>query len=273
LIVSAGRSGTTLLRSMLVAGGQIAIPPETWLLDKLPARFLSAQGLGWEDLSRLVISSFESHAHYHLWETNLYPAYEQAMALPKEQRSLARLIDLTYRMYAARNFPDATDWGDQSPLHTFYIPWIRAVFPQAKFLHLIRDGRDAIASMVERFGPGYLEEGTIRWMKSIECVNRFRKNPGTAQLLEIRYEDLVSHAPEMLQAISEYAGIAYSRKMLDYWKLPSTVEHKYYTGHRNLSKPVFASSVGSWKERLTPEQQSYVLNKTSALLVSLGYPV
>jgi protein-tyrosine sulfotransferase len=273
LIISSGRSGTTLLRSMLVAGGQIAIPPETQFLHRLPVKFLSAQGLGWQDLCHLVISSFESHHHYFQWETNLYSAYNRTMSLPEKERSLARIIDIVFTTYAEQRFPAATVWGDQSPVHTFYLSWIKPVFPRAKFLHLVRDGRDVISSMVERRGPAYLEEAVYRWMKSIECVRTLRKSSDSSQLLEVRYEDLVSQPTETLRKVSEYAGITYSPKMLDYWKLPSTIEYKYHVHHRNLSRPVFASSVGKWRDRLTPEQQKYVMSRVSTLLESLGYEI
>lgn len=273
LIISAGRSGTTLLRSMLVAGGQIAIPPETQILHKLPVKFLSTQGLGWDDLSRLVISSFESHPLFHEWDASLHPAYERAIALPQKERSLVRLIDIVYTTYAAQKFPAATMWGDQSPLHTLFLPWIQPIFPKAKYLHLLRDGRDVVASAVEKEGPANLAPATYRWAKSIECVAKLRNDLGDNQLLEIRYEDLVMHPEQTLQSVSNYAGISYSQKMLDYWKLPSTVEHKYHEHHRNLNQPVFTASIGKWKERLTQEQQRYVLGKISKLLENLGYPL
>lgn len=270
-IISAGRSGTTLLRSMLVAGDQIAIPPETQILHQMAVKFLSAQGLGWPDLSRLVIASFESHHHYFQWDTNLFPAYEQAIALPKKEYSLARLIDIVYTLYADKNFPGATVWGDQSPLHTFYLPWIQPVFPKARYLHMLRDGRDVISSMVERRGPAYLEDATRRWIKSIDCVAKLRKNIDAKQFLEVRYEDLVTEPTQTLQKVCNYIGISYAQKMLDFWKLPSTLEHKHHSFHRNLSNPVFTSSRGKWRERLTEKQQKYVVGETSALLESLGY--
>jgi hypothetical protein len=102
-------------------------------------------------------------------------------------------------------------------------------------------------------------------------VQALRKNIGPNQLLEIRYEELVAHPAEVLELISGHMGIEYTAKMLDYWKLPSTLEYKYQVHHRNLNKPVFTSSVGKWKERLTQEQQIYVMSKISNLLETLGY--
>jgi len=81
-IISCGRSGTTLMRSMLVAGGQIAIPMETQVIHLLPMKFKSAHGKGWKNQVAEVISTFEIHPNFPLWNTNLADAYQNAIALP-----------------------------------------------------------------------------------------------------------------------------------------------------------------------------------------------
>jgi protein-tyrosine sulfotransferase len=270
-IISAGRSGTTLLRSMLVAGEQMAIPPETQIIHSLALRFLNFQFAGWDDLCALVVGSFERHQHFKLWETNLGPAYEILQALPDNQRSLARIIDTVFMTYGAQQFPNAITWGDQSPIHTFYLPWIYPTFPEAKYLHLLRDGRDVISSMVARRSAGYLEHGTYRWKTSINRVAAFRKVARPDQFLEVRYESLVSQPEETLRQISSFSGIDYTPRMLDYWKLPSTLEHRHHEHHRNIGKPVTTDSIGKWRERLTPEQQAYILSKITGELRQLGY--
>jgi protein-tyrosine sulfotransferase len=269
-IISAGRSGTTLLRSMLVAGGQIAIPPETQVIPAAVRRFLSLQHLGWTDLSRLIVALFESRALFSLWEINLYPAYQATVHLPETERSLARVIDEVIKLYATQHFPEAGIWGDQSPINTLYLPWVRRTFPQAKYLHLLRDGRDAISSMVGT-GRTDLARATERWVISVKYALRLQNRLGPDQFLEVRYEDLVSEPAKSLKRICTFVGIDYHTQMLDYWKLPTTIEHKHFDYHRNIGRPVFTSSIGGWAERLSSEEQEYVLLKTSDLLQRFGY--
>ena len=111
LILSSGRAGTTLLRSMLAAGNQIAIPPETQVLYKAVLKFSTLQHLEWGDLCRLIIALFESHSNFKMWQANLAPAYCQAIELPPHERSLARLIDAVFQCYAAEKFPEARVLG------------------------------------------------------------------------------------------------------------------------------------------------------------------
>ena len=274
-IISAGRSGTTLLRSMLVVGGQIAIPPETQVIHIAVRKFLSLRHIGWADLCRVIVSLFESHNLFHMWGVNLYPVYRKVIYLPKKERCLARIVDEVFMCYAAQQFPDATVWGDQSPIYTFFLPRIFSVFPHAKYLHLVRDGRDAIASLVERGrllkGGMSLEEATYRWVTSVERVWSLQRRLSDNQFLEVRYENLVSEPAETLKKVCKFIGVEYKASMLDFWKSPTTIEHKYNEYHRNLSKPVFTDSIGKWTERLSPDEQQYVLAKTSGLLQRLGY--
>lgn len=254
---------------MLVVSGQIAIPPETQVIPRVVRRYLALQLLGWSDVCRLIVALFESHRLFHMWDISLHPVYRTVVNLPEDERCLARVIDEIFKCYAAQKFPKATMWGDQSPINTFYWPWIYRTFPHARFLHLLRDGRDAIASLVER-GLS-LEDATNRWIGSVEQCRALQNYVAAGQYLEVRYEALVSKPTETLQRICMFVGVEYDARMLDFWKSPTTIEHRYQDYHRNLGRSIFTDSIGSWKERLSPEQQEYVLAKTVDWLEYLGY--
>ena len=258
-IISSGRSGTTLLRSMLVASGQISIPPETQNIHTLAVKFLAYHGLKWQDLSRLVLADFESHHNFFMWEINLAPLYPSVIDLPEEKRSLAKIIDSIYMFYAAEKFPEAKLWGDQSPIYTFHLNTIQKIFPQTKFIHMIRDGRDVVASKVEKDGNTSLIEAIFRWKKSIQLTTKFQNETPPNRFLEVRYENLVKEPEKILLDICRFIGIAFDPLMLEYWRLPSTVEYKHNSFHQNLSKPVFSSSIGKWRERLSQEQIDFML--------------
>jgi hypothetical protein len=259
------------MRSMLVAGGQIAIPVETQILHILPVKFLTYQGMKWEDLSRLIISEFESRWNFDHWNTNLAPIYRRVQNLPNPQRSLAKIIDEVYKAYASANFPKAYCWGDQSPIHTFYLPYISSIFPQAKYLHMLRDGRDVVSAVLEQKGEKYIHQAIYRWKSSLKNVKKLRKRLPPNQFFEARYENLVTRPQDILQQISNYIGIGYDARMLDFWKLPSTIEHRYYDRHQDLRKPLFTDGIGIWKKKLSKDHQDLVINSISGELRELGY--
>lgn len=269
-IVGAGRSGTTLIRSMLAAGGEVAIPVETQILHTLPVKFVAYRGLGWEDLCRLIIANFESHPDFSRWETNLAAVYQRVIQLDKPQRSLARLIHEVYREYAAQHFPEAARWGDQSPINTFYWKNIDKMFPEARYIHMLRDGRDVVASLSDRFGQGIIPTAVQRWKTSIQVTENLQSRVGSRFLL-VRYEEITQNTKPVLQKVCDFLDIAFSNQMLDFYKSPSTIENRYDTFHANLGKPVFTSSIGAWKSRLPLEVQDDVNRALAKELAKMGY--
>jgi hypothetical protein len=254
---------------MLVAGGQVAIPPESQVIGLAARRYLSLQFIGWPDLAQLIVALFERQGNFELWKTNLYPAHLKVVCLPPDERSLARIIDEVFRCYVDQRFPEAVMWGDKSPINAFNLPRLLAMFPTARYLHLLRDGRDAISSMMARGRA--LKTATRRWVTSVEQVVALQPRVPPRRFLEVRYEQLVSEPETTLPRICAFLDVGYTSRMLDFWKLPSTIQHEHYEHHRNLGKPVFTDSIGRWSERLSKADQEYVLSRTSHFLRRFGY--
>lgn len=269
-IISAGRSGTTLLRSMLVIGKEISIPPESYIIPTSIRTYHMGQiRKSWSDICRYIVSLFENHPSISLWNVDFSPVYQILASLPDGERSLARIIDEVFMHYAGQHFPGVKLWGDQTPLNTLYLPWIRRTFPNAKYLHLVRDGRDTIASYIDKGET--VERASRRWILSVQQARKLAQQLDRKQFLEVKYESLVRNPDKTLSIICNFVGINYQSTMLDFWREPTTIEHRYLAHHKNLAKPLFTDSIGRWRERLTRNEQSYVIAKTSSLLQEFGY--
>lgn len=268
--VSAGRSGTTLLRSMLVAGGEIAMPPQSYVLNSVVLQFQSMQEQNWATLTRLALSLFEAHEHFERWEFDMKPVYQKARALPQSQQTFASLINLLFMSYAEEYFPDAITWGDQSIENTIYVQWLAQAFPNAFYVHVLRDGRDVVASWVEQGRE--LDDAIDQWIESLRKVDMLQKKIPASQYHEVRYETLVTDPKTALQSLCGVIGISYSDDMLKHHQKKTTVEHRYDEKlHGNLKKAVFKSSVGGWRSRLTDAQQDRVQERLSPFLIAQKY--
>lgn len=137
IVVGVPRSGTTLLRMMIDAHSVIAIPPETGFLPSLAD--LDPE----QDASRTALDIITA---LHTW-----PDFGMdAVAL---RETLDRLSPITpadaartfYRTYAARFKKHR--WGDKTPTYGSSIDRIAALLPEARFIHIIRDGRDVMVSV------------------------------------------------------------------------------------------------------------------------------
>jgi hypothetical protein len=212
-IVGSPRSGTTLLRFMLDAHPELAIPPETGFLRF--ARELEGEGQGEEIRGKLfaLVVSFPPSA----------PAWEDFGISSEELRKRLEALDpftvadgvrLFYRMYAERF--DKPRWGDKTPLHCREMPWIEELLPEAHFIHLVRDGRDASLSLRRTwFSPGSDVETLARyWLENVEAARE--GGAAVRHFLEVRYEDLVAKPEPVLRRICDFLDLAYRDEMLRY---------------------------------------------------------
>ncbi len=272
-IIGAARSGNTLLRALLVGHSAIAIPPESYVLGSIARKWDRLNFLDWEDLVKTVIGEFESHPEFHTWQTELWPVYEQLLQLDKEQRSLAIILDTIYRHYATTQSPGATVWGDKTPLNTERIFLIDRVFPGARYIHMLRDGRDAVSSAVKAkmFG-GSVEAACEQWLMRVRNARELGDKIGSPRYMELRYEDLAFDPQSAVQWICTFLGVEFEKQMMDnsetFKKMGDTTALDH---HAAVGLPVNTGSIGKWKERLTPRQIELMKPLLRDELKSTGY--
>jgi hypothetical protein len=271
-IIGSGRSGTTVLRSMLVAGGEVAVPPESFVLPEVIALYKVYGFLPWEQVVKLVIGSFEAHPLYASdWGIDLAPVHREAAALAPARRNLATIIDLIYRHFMREKEGKELRWGDKTPYNAVALPEILEVFPNAQFLHILRDGRDCVSSGLDARIRRDIESAASRWLRDVAACRAFGEALDSARFLEIRYENLVHEPEATLATVCRFLGIRYQEEMLGFYRIASQLGDGYHPHHRNLHNPLSNSSVGKWRERLTPAQQDRVRDILGSTLKQLGY--
>jgi hypothetical protein len=99
-------------------------------------------------------------------------------------------------------------WGDKTPDYCNHLPLIYDLFPDAQFLHVIRDGRDvAHSTFTTGFGPKNAYEAASAWRKTLDSVDRFRHTLPPSAFREIRYEELVRDPAGVLRRVAQFLGI------------------------------------------------------------------
>lgn len=162
IIVGAPRAGTTLLRFMLDSHPEIAIPPETGFLTRC-AEFVNQDAI--------TCAEFHDALTHHppqmrTWTDFGIPAEDFWAALQKiEPFTVTEGYRTFYKLYIARFHKPR--WGGKSPHNIFYLPQIEKILPEAHFIHIIRDGRDAALSLRPLwFSPGSeIETLATYWYK------------------------------------------------------------------------------------------------------------
>jgi protein-tyrosine sulfotransferase len=247
-IVSSGRSGTTLLRKKLSEYSSLHIPPESDdLIPRNAKHFIINHQKGWTQLTQDIFSIFKSSPCFKYWHIDLDKLAPVVNEMPPDERSYANLLDRIYRYHSGDKAPFLMTWGDKTPLLIYFLPWLRAVFPSAKYIHLYRDGRAVVSSMMKH--QGYtLQRAAIRWRDSIKLFESHKRLVTTSDILEIRYEDFVSDPENQINHILAFLnvpeeGYKSTREVL--------LGDDVLPHHVNLAKPVTKDHVDSWRDELS----------------------
>src|SRR5687767_7251824 len=140
-VVGVSRSGTTLLRLMLDAHPQLTIPPETHFVPEL-IRAAGRRRASAEGLAEIIVSQ-RQWGDFGVDEAELRLRLE---ALDRVEPAGA--LRAFYGLYAEKQ--GKPRWGDKTPIYVEHMRGIAKALPEARFVHLIRDGRDVALSRIRR---------------------------------------------------------------------------------------------------------------------------
>jgi hypothetical protein len=264
-IVGYGRSGTTLLRAMLDAHPQVAIPDESHFVVPILRRRRRYERGGGFDAERFA-ADLVGHFGFRGW--NLPPDEARAAFRAEPPRSVSEGLRLAYRLYARRH--GKPRYGDKTPIHVLHVPLLAEGFPEARFVHVIRDGRDVACSYLEQsFGPSTVAEAAVRWKRAIRRGRRAGRRLGPARYRELRYEELVEDPDPHLQDVCTFLDLAFDPAMLRYHERDRVaLERPHY---RNVARPP-TRGLRDWRREMPPGAVATFEAIAGGLLEDLGYP-
>jgi hypothetical protein len=170
---------------------------------------------------------------------------------------------------------DAIRWGDKTPLYVRYIPVIAEIFPEAQFIHVIRDGRDATLSAQQKWGLAqfwYMDNYYLlqNWKTNVAAGRRDGSLLQNSQYLEIHYEQLVKHPEKILRKVCNFLDEIYYPEMLDFDHLAIRVGAGP-DDHTEVMQPISESSIGRWRTQMSSFEKRMADLVAGSLLDELGY--
>ena len=280
-VVGATRSGTTLFRLMLDAHPEVGIPSETHFFHKLVKRSERR-----EISPGLLADTIITHKRWG--DFRLDPDELRARFDAIEPFNLADALRSFYSLYAEKQ--GKTRWGDKTPGYLRYMRRIEWVLPEARFIHMIRDGRDVALSVLPmNWGPSTITEAAELW---VERVTLARENGRTvSHYMEIKYEDLITETEPILRDVAGFLELPWDNAMLDYHEraeerlkekardLPRKSSRgdqpaaARMASHAMAKKPPDPKRIGRWRTEMSPEDRDEYESVAGDLLAELGYPV
>jgi len=233
-IVGPVRSGSTFLRLMLDSHPLITNPGECdFLFDmvgddgKLPS--MTAY-IDWLSANRIFVAK-------NLIVDTALPYTELVRSFAKQLTPEKKILTMNIHRHFHR---------------------IPAIFPEARYIRLLRDPRDVARSCIGMGWVGHVYYGVDIWTEAERSWQRLRKTLKPDQYLEIRYEDLVNDVATGLKAICGFLGLPYSDQMMSY-----ASKSTYAPPDKSLSY--------QWKKKYTRRELQLVEHKIGSQLPALGY--
>lgn len=248
-ILGSPRSGTSLLSRMIDSHENLVVPNES-LVFKMFSPALSLYG----DLDRRsnqerLLRDVLSTRVIQYWTP---PATFDEIAPLIHHSGFAGVIEALIRSRARHE--DLRAWGEKSPGHAYYWQVIRTIFPEAKVIHILRDGRDVASSIVKaRMGPASYYAAGRMWCDYLDKIEHIRSCSREDTFFELRYEELLSEPAIHLRRICEFLGVPYSESMLRFHKTDTNYQTDA-TNLENLTKPLIVSNKEKWRKNLTERQ-------------------
>jgi hypothetical protein len=254
------RSGTTLLRVMLDRHSQLAVPDETYFVPQLADRHLRRVEAETflDDVQRVVE-----------WDLPL----DRLRARVRDGMPVGEAIGAVYALYAEEQ--GKPRWGDKTPMYMQNLRLLDRLFPDARYIHLIRDGRDAALSflampngiMTETWmQPSSAADFACQWRTEVAAARSLGRRVGS-RYLEVRYEDVVEDAEVVLRRVCTFAGLEYEPAMADY---AGNVDVSAKPHQQRLLQPP-TRGVRDWRAQMSAADVTAFERVAGDLLRELGY--
>jgi hypothetical protein len=247
-VIGSPRSGTTLLRLVLDSHPRISCGEETHFLRSLEA----IVGRDWP-----LVETYGLPRTW--WLARIRELYEAFQREVLAASGKAR-------------------WAEKDPTYTLHLPFIEALFPNARYVHLVRDGHDVVASFRDRWGyRSAVRAARSEWARYVQAAMALGERLGPERFLEVPYEHLVADPERETRRLFAFLGEEWHASVIDFdpSEHAATERYRWFTAQRRRAGgedgTIYRSRVGTGGRSLDPLLRSLLRRRHARLLRQLGY--
>lgn len=247
------RSGTTLGRALVGAHPQIASPQrECHILLGIRKRKSLKEAF--------ELSDSEISVLFSKWPDRV------------------QFIENVFKLYM--NKYDKPLISVKAPVHIHFIDELFHYFPNMKFIHIIRDGRDTACSLRTypkrklvdgKFVPNNTRHPFDYCVRTwVSAINRGFAARNYSNYIEIQYEDLVNHTVTTMERLYGFLdlGMISEERLLGFYKNEIPEKHP---SNIEIGRPLYKGAVAKWKKQMTQEEKALFKEMAGDVLIELGY--
>ena len=258
------RSGTTLLGSLLGSHSRCVATPESQFVVDVYRQHAARDG-GFE-LSR-TLGRIKNNFRFKLWNIDVSAQDAERAGVT----SYAELISYLVETYAAATGQEnANVWIDHTPPNVKAAATLNLLFPEAKFIHLVRDGRAVVSSIKGlEWGMHDTRQLSQQWVTKVGYGLAAESYLGPKKSLRVNYEALTAATEPTLRTICDFAELSYEDEMAAGagFAVPKYTEKQ----HSLIGQAPDPARANAWMKRLSPQDIQTFESSSRDMLSYLGY--
>jgi sulfotransferase family protein len=272
IMIGAERSGTTLVMAMLGCHPRIAVPEVVWYYPRFRPYLYSYGDLSKDENLRTLAAEMVFGLKTPFWGMKVNPRtiLDEILAELKE-RSFAGIYCAMHERYA-RSVGAKPRWGEKTPHNLFFVKEILEDFPNAQFIFITRDGRDAAADYLDSaFGPTNVFCAAESWALCQNAVEPWRRQLRADQWMDLRYEELVRDPVAVLKKVCRFLDEDFAPQMLEFHKTELARNRGATKDHKPLGHETSERYIGIYKRQLSLRDQEVFAAVAGTELEAAGY--
>lgn len=278
-IIGNPRSGTTLLRLIINSHPEVCIPPESHFFLWLEKKY---ENWTRTDGYRNYLTDLYESTKFETWGLSRYDL--ESFLNKNNPESYSELNELVYLFYANQRKKKTKIWGDKNKLWKEKLPHILKYYPNAKFIHIHRDGRDVACSyknlnsrnIRSKYAPKLpsdIESIALKWQENIQFLEAFQESVLKENFLKISYEKLLENTEEVGNSICDFLGIEAPKDGLNHLgaEKGNDEPQEFLQWKEKTNEPIDLKNIGKYKKELSKVEIDTFNSICSDELKKLGY--
>lgn len=264
-IVGRGRSGTSLLQTILNTHHRIAVAPEAQFIMFLQKKY--QRKILTPDVRKAFLKDLWQEKRLQNWNLDTYELEKSIIKL--EKPSYAEICKEVYKAYGiSKGKFNLKVVGDKNPHYALYLHKLIKIYPYAKFIHIVRDPRDTVLSYQKvKFDADSSAVLSYRWNIYNQKILNFKKHHPD-QFYTLFFEDLLLYPEATLRKICRFLEVSYEPGMMEFYKYDQDWETNF---RANLKRPLDPELAYRYKKQMPDKQWTTVSSITQNLCSYFGY--